>query len=469
MRAPLLFVSITFLASTHLEAQLRVPAIISSGMVLQQNDSANLWGWGTPGERILVTASWNGKTDTTAVNNRANWKIKVKTPSAGGPYSITLKGNNTIVLNDVMIGEVWVCSGQSNMEWSYWNGLKDVKDELPTCHNTNIRFFNIPKTTANHPQDDVKADWKVCDSNSLKSFSAVGYFFGKKINRDLNVPVGLINSSWGGTPAEVWTPEHIFDNDDELRLAAARLQSFRWWPNHDGLCYNAMIDPITKFNIAGVIWYQGESNVGNNDTYYKLFTTMIRSWREVWKKDFPFYYVQIAPYKYGNNNVGALVQEAQTKAMNFPNTGMVVITDLIDDVSILHPSNKHDVGYRLANWALAETYKQKGIAYKSPLYKSKTRNKNKITLSFDNAQKGFTDNNAIEGFLVFDLKTEQWFPAQAKIEKDKIIVWNDNVAEPAQVRYAFGNTIVGNVFSKEGLPLCPFRTDNWDLDQSPVK
>ena len=368
-----------------------------------------------------------------------------------------------------MIGEVWVCSGQSNMEWSYWNGLKDIRDELPTCYNTNIRFFNIPKTTANHPQDDVQAEWKVCDSNSLKSFSAVGYFFGKKINKDLNVPVGLINASWGGTPAEVWTPESIFDNDDELRLAAARLQSFRWWPNHDGLCYNAMIDPITKFNIAGAIWYQGESNVGNNDTYYKLFTTMIKSWREAWKKDFPFYYVQIAPYKYGNNNVGALVQEAQTKAMNFPNTGMVVVTDLVDDINNIHPSNKHDVGYRLANWALAETYKQKGIAYKSPMYKSKTRNKNKVTLSFDNVPKGFKDNNTIEGFMVFDLKTEQWFPAQAKIEKDKIIVWNDNVAEPAQVRYAFGNTIIGNVFSKEGLPLCPFRTDNWDLDQSPVK
>lgn len=452
------------------KAQLRLPAIISSGMVLQQNDSASLWGWGNPAERILVTTSWNGKTDTTTVNNRANWKIKVKTPVAGGPHSITLRGNsNSIILNDVMIGEIWVCSGQSNMEWNYWNGLKDIKDELPACYNTNIRFFHIPKTTANHPQDDVMAEWKICDSNSLKSFSAVGYFFGKKINKDLNVPVGLINASWGGTPAEVWTPENIFDNDEDLRLAAARLQSFRWWPNHDGLCYNAMIDPITKFNIAGVIWYQGESNVGNNDTYHKLFTTMIKSWREAWKKEFPFYYVQIAPYKYGNNNVGALVQEAQTKAMNFPNTGMVVVSDLVEDIANIHPTNKHDVGYRLANWALAETYNQKGIAYKNPMYRSKTSNKNRITLSFDNVPKGFRDNKAIEGFMVFDLKTEQWFPAQAKIEKDKIIVWNDNVPEPAQVRYAFGNTAIGNVFSKEGLPLCAFRTDNWELDQSPVK
>ena len=468
MRCLLLSV-FAILCSYYAGAQLRLPSIISSGMVLQQNDSATLWGWGNPGERVLVTASWNNRTDTVAVNNRANWRMRIKTPAAGGPYTISLKGSRTIELSDIMIGEVWVCSGQSNMEWNYWNGLQDIKDELPTCHNTNIRFFHIPKTTANHPQDDVRAEWRVCDSNSLKSFSAVGYFFGKKINNDLKVPVGLINASWGGTPAEVWTPESIFDNDEELRLSAARLQSFRWWPNHDGLCYNAMIDPITKFNIAGTIWYQGESNIANNDTYYKLFTTMIRSWREAWKKDFPFYYVQIAPYKYGINNACALIQEAQTKAMNFPNTGMVVISDLVEDTNQLHPKNKRDVGLRLANWALAETYKIKNIAYKSPVYKSKTTNGNKIVISFDNVSKGFKENDGINGFSIFDQKTQQWYDAQARFEKEKIVVWSDKAASPSQVRYAFGNTIIGNVFSKEGLPLCAFRTDNWEVDQSPVK
>jgi sialate O-acetylesterase len=196
---------------------------------------------------------------------------------------------------------------------------------------------------------------------------------------------------------------------------------------------------------------------------------MIKSWREVWKKDFPFYYVQIAPFKYGFNNVGALVQEAQTKSMSLPNTGMVVVTDLVDNVNDIHPKNKRDVGSRLANWALAETYKQKNIVYKSPMYKSKTTNRDKITLSFDNAPKGFKENEAISGFSIFDTKTEQWYDAQAKIEKDKIIVWSDKATAPAQVRYGFGNTIIGNVFSNEGLPLCPFRTDNWDVDQSPVK
>ncbi len=462
----LFFVSVIF--AQTISAQLRLPSIISSGMVLQQNDSASLWGWGNPGEKIYITASWNNRTDSTTVNNRANWKIKIKTPVAGGPYNITLKGSVTLVLSDVLIGEVWVCSGQSNMEWSYMNGLKDIKNELATCYNANIRFFQIPKTTANHPQDDVQAEWKICDSNSLKTFSAIGYFFGKKLNTNLKIPIGLINSSWGGTPAEVWTPENIFDEDEELRLSAAKLQSFRWWPNHDGLCYNAMIDPITKFNIAGAIWYQGESNTVNNSTYHKLFTTMINSWREAWKKEFPFYYVQIAPYKYGLNNVGALVQEAQTKTMTYKNTGMVVVTDLIDSVTNIHPSNKHDVGLRLANYALAETYNQKGMAYKSPVYKSKTTNKNRITLSFENTAKGLNASGSITGFFISG-EMEDWQPAEARIEKDKIIVWSDKVPAPVHVRFGFGNTIIGNVFSKEGLPLCPFRTDNWAVDQSTVK
>ena len=172
----LIFIALIFVIPAN--AQLRLPSIISSGMVLQQNDSSAIWGWGNPGEKIYVTASWDNKTDSSTVNNRANWKIKLKTPAAGGPFTITLKGSNTIVLNDVLIGEVWVCSGQSNMEWSYMNGLKDVAAELPTCGNNNIRFFQIPKTTANHPQDDVRAEWKLCDSNSLKTFSAIGYFFG---------------------------------------------------------------------------------------------------------------------------------------------------------------------------------------------------------------------------------------------------------------------------------------------------
>jgi sialate O-acetylesterase len=459
----------TVIYSSVLFSQLRLPAIISSGMVLQQNDSASLWGWGNPGEKVFITPSWNNRTDSAITTNNANWKIKLKTPAAGGPYSITLTGSSTIRLDNILIGEVWFCSGQSNMEWSYMNGLNDIKKELPSCYNPNIRFFHIPKATAEYPQDDVKAQWKICDSNTLKTFSAVGYFFGKKINKDLSVPVGLINSSWGGTPAEVWTPGEVVNNDVELKMAATWLQTFRWWPNHAGLCYNAMIAPLTNYSIAGSIWYQGESNVTNNSTYHKLFTSMIGAWRKAWKKEFPFYYVQIAPYKYALQNTGALLQEAQTKSMSYPKTGMVVVTDIIDSVTDIHPSNKHDVGYRLANWALAETYNQKGIIYKNPMYKNKEIKKNRITLSFENLPGGFaTPAGSISGFMISGAK-EEWFTAKAIIEKDKIIVWNDKIPAPLHVRYAFGNTAIGNIKSKEGLPLCSFRSDNWPVDQSPVK
>jgi sialate O-acetylesterase len=355
------------------------------------------------------------------------------------------------------------------MEWSYYNGAGYIKQELPDCYNKNIRFFQIPRSASDYPQDDLKAEWKICDSNSLKPFSAVGYYFGKKLQHDLNVPIGLINSSWGGTPAETWTPSESIYGNEVLKQAAAQLKEVPWGPVKPGLNYNGMIAPITKYNIAGAIWYQGEANVGTNRTYSQLLITMIDSWRDKWNKEFPFYYVQIAPYKYSNQNECALLQEQQTKTMSHSKTGMVVITDLIDSVTNIHPSNKRDVGNRLANWALAETYNKNSTPCKSPAFKNAETAKDKLILSFDNAANGIAaKDKIITGFYVSGEK-EEWLPAEAKIENDKIIVWNKNLKQPVHVRYGFGNTIIGNIFSKEGLPLCPFRTDNWPVGQSPVK
>lgn len=461
---------ICLFVSSRSFSQLRLPSVISSGMVLQQNDSVTFWGWGYNGEQVKVSGSWDNSVSTGIVSNIGKWSFKIKTPSAGGPYTIRVSsGGSDVLLNDVMIGEIWVCSGQSNMEWSYWNKANYIREELPTCYNRNIRFFQIPRTASDFPQDDLKAEWKICDSNSLKPFSAVGYYFGKKLQQDLNVPIGLINSSWGGTPAETWTPAESISSNNDLNNAAAELKEVPWGPVKPGLLFNGMIYPITKFKIAGAIWYQGEANVGTNSTYSQLLITMIDSWRKKWNKEFPFYYVQIAPYKYGNENVGALLQEQQTKTMSFPKTGMIVITDLIDSVTNIHPSNKRDVGIRLANWALAETYNKNIPAYKSPTFKREEIMKDKLVLSFDGASNGFlVKGKSITGFYISGEK-EEWLPAEAKVEKDKIIVWNKNLKQPAQVRYGFGNTIVGNVFSKEGLPLTPFRSDNWPVDQSPVK
>lgn len=441
-------------------AQLRLPGVIGSGMVLQQKDSVNLWGWSSPGSTVFVTTGWDNRTDSTITSNGALWQLKVMTPAAGGPYSITISSGDSIKLNDVLIGEVWVCSGQSNMEMSAEWGEKDVPQEGAAANNPNIRLFHVPKATSQYPQDDVRAQWEICDSNKLKKFSSVAYFFAKKLNKELNVPVGLINSSWGGTPAEVWTPAEKIESDPVLKPASELISVHDWWPNIAGKTFNAMIAPLTKYNIAGAIWYQGEGNTSSSGTYEKLLTTMIDSWREAWNKKFPFYYVQIAPYNYGKNEVGALLQEQQTKAMSHPNVGMVVITDLIDSVTDIHPTHKKEVGYRLANWALAENYKKSGLAYKSPIFKSAESNKGKMTIAFDNVPTGlkFT-GKAAEGFYIAG-DDGQWLPAQAKIDKDKIIVWNKKIKDPRFVRYGFGNTIVGNASTAEGLPITPFRTDN---------
>lgn len=461
-----------FLSGMVSFGQIRLPSVIASGMVLQQNDSVAIWGWGYSGQDVKVTTGWDNHTSTARVANTARWEMKVKTPSAGGPHTIKLTSLGAVIeLSDVMIGEVWLCSGQSNMEWSYWNNAGFIKEELPTAYNPNIRFFNVPRNTSQHPQEDIKAAWQVCDSNSLKGFSAVGYYFGRRLSENLNVPVGLINASWGGTAAEVWTPAESINSNPRLKEAASRLQEFEWWPSKPGYTYNGMLAPLIPYTIAGAIWYQGESNTGTNSTYAELQKTMVDSWRHKWDRHFPFYYVQIAPYKYGNHNVGALLQEQQARAMNHPNTGMVVISDLVDSVTDIHPHNKRDVGFRLANWALGEHYKKEIGVYKSPFFDKAVVAKDKIILTFRNAGSGLVEkklaDKSFTPFYITDIQG-RWLPARTKIEKDRITVWHKNISQPTYVRYAFGNTIIGNVFSKEGLPLAPFRTDTLHVDQGPV-
>ena len=446
-------------------AQLRLPAILNSGMVLQQNDSVLFWGWGYNLQNVFINASWNNKEITTTINNSGRWQIKLQTPNAGGPYTISIKSNGKEnILNDVLIGEVWVCSGQSNMEWNYYNNPKTVQEDLPYCYNTQLRFFQIPRTASEGRQDDVKANWQYCDSNSLKEFSAVGYYFGKKLQQHLQVPIGLINASWGGTPTEVWTPSEEIYNNEMLKKSAEKLKEVPWCPITPGLLFNGMINPITKYNIAGAIWYQGEGNTANGETYFEGLSTMIKNWRLQWNKVFPFYFVQITPYQYGRAFEGAIVREQQLKVSEkVPNTGMISIPDLIDSVSDAHPGNKKNVGYRLANYAMAETYGHAVDAYRNPTYKSMRIQKNKIEIEVDFlltflTQKG--DN--LKGFLIAG-EDKIWLPAEGIIKNNKIIVWNKNIAAPIAVRYCFDNATLGNVISAENLPLIPFRTDDWPI------
>jgi len=457
----LAFICLTI--SVSVLAEVRLPSILNNNMVLQQQSQVKIWGWADPNEKVNITTSWNGKTYSCIGSDNATWQVMVETPAAGGPFTITIQGKNKIELNNILVGEVWVCSGQSNMEMCGQWGLKDIKEELPHAYNNSIRFFYVPKKSAKYPQDDVEGSWVICDSNTLKSFSAVGYFFGKKLNEKLNVPIGLIGASWGGSAAEVWTPDSLVNENPILKSAAHKIQPSGMVPYLAGYAYNAMIAPITNYSIAGAIWYQGENNTETANTYGKLFITMIDSWRKAWRKDFPFYYVQIAPYRYKKLNTGALLREAQLQCMSHPNTGMVTTTDLVTDVNNVHPENKHDVGWRLASWALAETYGYKKLIYKSPVYDHVSFEKNKALITIANASAGMIAKGGKINDIEVAGKDSVFYAARAILKNNKIIAWSDLVKQPVALRYAFHDTSIGNIFNKEGLPLIPFRTDNWPI------
>ncbi len=461
----LLFLVIVLLILTggnfRLAAEVRLPSILGSHMVLQQKSEVNVWGWCAPAEKILVKTSWDTTRYVTTGTSGAKWTVKIKTPTAGGPFTITI--NDKIVLEDVMIGEVWVCSGQSNMEYSGDQKLKQSLDEAPNAKNQKIRFFYVPKNTSDYPQEDVRASWKVCSPEEMIHFSTIGYFFGKKIQNDLNVPVGLINSNWGGTPAEVWTPKDVIEKEPVLRDASLKLNPAAWWPITPGASYQAMIAPLTKFRIAGVIWYQGESNTQNYQTYSRLMNKMIGSWREAWGFSFPFYYVQIAPFAYGNYNVCPLLREQQTACLAIPKTGMVIVHDLVDDVNNIHPERKIEVANRLANLALTENYGVKGLIYKYPMYKGMIIEKNRVRILFDNVEHGLKATaKDLNDFYIAGADQKFLF-ASARIEGNTVVVWNKAVKEPVAVRFGFSNTSIPNLFSKDGMPVNIFRTDQWEV------
>lgn len=462
---PTLFLSLALALSILAHADVRLPAILGSHMVLQQNTEVKLWGWSDAGEKIKVNVSWDTTTYATTGTSNAQWSLAVKTPAAGGPHKITISGQNTLVLEDVLIGEVWLCSGQSNMEMNVGWGLTAYAEDVANATSKSIRFFHIPRTSAAYPQDDLKAHWVVCSPEEMKRFSAAGYFFGKKIHENLAVPVGLINASWGGTPAEVWTPAAEVENDTLLSAAAKKLKPSEWWPISPGAAYNGMIHPIVNYSLAGALWYQGESNVGQAATYTSLLTALINAWRRRWQQNFPFYFVQIAPYAgYGNSSSSAFLREAQTRVLALPGTGMIVTTDLVDDINDIHPKLKKEVGFRLANLALANIYGKKGIAYQTPMYKSMRLEKDKIRITFNGADKGLVSKGGTPNGFYIAGEDRNFVPASARIEGNTVVVWSKSVKRPVAVRFAFTNAAQPNLFSSEGLPVNGFRTDDWAVD-----
>ena len=456
-----IFILFLLFSASNTMADVRLPAIIGPHMVLQQKSTVKLWGWSAPAENITIKVGWDTTTYKVVASPGARWVAEIKTPAAGGPYNITIKGRNELLLEDVLIGEVWVCGGQSNMEWSADQGLKQAKDEAPHATNPKIRFFYVPKSTSATPQDDVKARWIVCSPEDMLHFSTIGYFFGKQVNASTGFPVGLINSNWGGTPAEVWTPEEIITHDPDLLRAAEKLSPTAWWwPHIRGEAYNAMIYPLTQFSIAGAIWYQGESNVGTHFMYKRLFTSMIDSWRKAWGKPFPFYFVQIAPYTYGDTHInGAFLREAQTQSAAHPKTGMVVISDLVDDIKNIHPNLKKEVANRLSNYALAETYGVQGLAYKSPTYAAHAVEKGSIRIQFKDVPTTLVSKGGeLTDFFIAGADGV-FVPGKATIDGKTVVVSAKTVKDPVHIRFGFTNTAIPNLFSAEGLPVNLFRTD----------
>lgn len=440
-------------------ANVSLPAFFADNMVLQRNADVKLWGWGSPNEEITITTGWDNATYKVKPGNQATWHLDIKTPKEGGPYTLKFKGYNEVAFNNVMLGEVWLCSGQSNMEWTPNAGIDNAEAEIAKADYPNIRFFTVPKLTAKYPQINIQGSWQTCTPQSMKYFSAIGYFFAQHLQEDLKgVPIGIINSSWGGTPAEIWMPEDYIAKDAVLASAAAKINEAQWGPHEPGRAYNAMINPFAGFKLAGVLWYQGESNVGSG-VYDKTLAGLIQSWRAAWREDFPFYYVQIAPYNYeGGTTQGVTLRDEQRKVLQtIPKTGMAVISD-VGNISDIHPRNKKPVGIRLGNLALSTIYGiNKGIV-NSPLYKSFKVSGNKVTVTFDNADGLHFTNKTSPLFEVAE-SDGVFHPATAKIEKNAVVVTSKEVKNPQHVRYAWHNTAVADLFNSANLPASSFKSE----------
>ena len=450
----LLFLSLIFQASN---GNISLPEIFSDNMVLQQKSDVTIWGWAKTGEKVVLKADWLNTEINTTADSQGKWKLILRTQEAGGPYNILLKGYNEVVLKNVLIGEVWLCSGQSNMEWSAAMGINNAEEEIKNANYQEIRFFSVYHATSQYPQDHFTGEWTACTSESMRNFSVLAYLYARKLHEALGVPVGVINSSWGGTPAEAWMSEDVIKKDDYLREAASKQKPVPWGPVEPGRIYNSMISPLIPFRIAGVLWYQGEANTVNAYAYKELLSALIQSWRTSWGYEFPFYYAQIAPYKYGSPNEGVEVREAQRKVLAVPNTGMVVLSD-IGDTTNIHPKNKQDAALRFANLALNRYYGKIKTEDSGPLYKDMRIEKNKVTISFDHAEGLHVKGDKLNCFEIAG-QDKIYYPATAKVKDNQVIVQSDQVRIPVSVRFAWSNTATPNLYNGANLPASCFKTE----------
>lgn len=452
--------------AAQVSGEIKLPAIFADHMVIQRESTTGLWGKADPLKRVTVVTSWNLKRYTTQSDATGNWKVSISTPKAGGPHTIMITDGKALTLNNVMSGELWLCSGQSNMEMpmkGYNNQpVEGSAMDILKSGNKHIRVFTVKKNHSLTPLEDVTGHWQEAMPVSIRDFSATAYYFGRLLNEMLDVPVGLINSSWGGSQIESWMTGEMLSAFPHIAIPVPeeKVSSPNKKPTY---LYQAMIHPLAGMAVKGVIWYQGESNLFNYNEYPALFAAMTKGWREAFSNpDMPFYFCQIAPYNYNaKENNSALMREAQqTIAQTQPNTGMAVLMD-VGEMRNIHPAKKKEAGERLALQALGKTYKMPGISTESPVYKSIEIKDSAVTVFFDNAPLGVAAANFESKLFTIAGEDMVFHPAKARVSGAKVVVTSDKVKAPVAVRYAFDNFVTGDLFGTDGLPVSSFRSDSW--------
>lgn len=517
----ILITTLAMLMCASARADVRLPKIFTDNMMLQRDHAIRVWGWANPGEAVTVTLA--GKNATSKTGENGQWSVELPAMKQGENLELTVTGKNAIVLKNLIVGDIWVCSGQSNMEMTLGGCLNDAED-IKAADFPKIRRIKFNHVVSGSEEKDAPAAtaWQLCTPQTAGGFTAAGFYFAREILAKTGVPIGILDDNWGGTQIEPWVapagmqlvpelqgavmvrnnalaaytaqlPKHLDEMERWIastRTALAKGADMPAAPavlNHPGgnpWCgmYNAMIHPLTRFPIKGVLWYQGESNGNEGESYYDKMRALVGGWRKVWNQgDFPFYFVQLANYQNptdipAGGDGWAKLREAQTKALSIPNTGMAVIIDTVplNEAANIHPRNKFDVGLRLAQWALSRDYGMKDLVVSGPIFKAMKVEGSKVHLSFDHTGSGLmigtkegrtpaaeNKTGKLQRFAISGAD-KKWFWAEAVIDQNSVVVFSSEVKEPVAVRYAYSmNPDGANLYNREGLPASPFRTDAW--------
>ncbi len=463
------------LISFQMNAKIKLPALFTDNMMLQQKANAPIWGWSEKNANVTIKTSWNSKIYKVKADNSGKWKAELQTPSFGGPFSIeVVEGTEKIIIKNVLIGEVWLCSGQSNMEMPLkgFQGqpVKNGYETIVRSTNKNIRLITIPRATVLEPKDDFEGKWEMASPKSTANFSATAWYFGSLLQEVMQVPVGLIHVSYGGSSMEAWMNQEMLKDFASAKIPTTKEELTKDANRVPTTLFNGMLSPVIGYGIKGCIWYQGESNYERASEYTALMKKMVSSWRGLWKQgDFPFYYAQIAPFNYAQfhpkDNLekynSAYLREAQLKASAaIPNSGMAVLMD-VGEVNNIHPMDKEKGGNRLAFQALAKTYGIEGFEFESPTYKSMEIKEGSVTVSFDNVENGITAyDKEVTGFELAG-EDKIFYPAKTVVRRKSVVLTSDKVAKPVAIRYLFKDFAKAELFSGGGLPISSFRTDEW--------